>query len=51
MYADRKPPVLFVGLLFSNRANTSLLAGGAKQILKFIDVFWHQTYDSLEKQF
>lgn len=50
MYADRKPSLLFMGMPFSSRANTLLLAGGKKQILKFIDVFWHQTYDSPARQ-
>lgn len=51
MYAEEKHYIFFLRMPFTSRANTLLSGGGVKQILKFIDIFYHWTYDSPTRQY
>lgn len=51
VYAEEKLYVLFLGMPFTGSTNALLLTGGAKQLLTFIDIFCHQTYDSPTRQY
>jgi len=50
VYAEEKHCVFLLGMPVTSRANALLLANGAKQILKFVDVC-RQTYDSPTRQY
>lgn len=51
MYAEEKRYIFFLGMPFLSRANTLLSGGRVKQILKFINIFYHWTYDSPTRQY